>query len=564
MATIIADNIITPLGFSAEQTLDAMIDGRSGLQRHEPTPELPFAYTASLFDDEMEREFMVDGFSRFESLALASIRKALAGCDVPMDRRTVLILSSTKGNVGDYAGADDCKGILLPDSATKLARAIGLDSEPLTVCNACVSGVSAIILASRLLDARVYDYAIVCGADIQSQFIISGFHSLKALDPRECRPFDIERLGLNLGEAAGTVVMQAGTLSGLYRIASGCSRNDAYHITNPAPTGQGAMQCIEAVIDSGGNDGVAMINAHGTATMFNDQMESKAISRAALSDVPVNALKGYLGHTMGAAGIVETVLTMHALDRGLILATRGFEEIGVSGAINVSASNLTTDKTSFVKIISGFGGCNAALLLTKSDAECTCMPAYDLETAHHVRITPDGAVVDGCLIDVDSANCLLTSLYKSCIGDYPKFYKMDGLTRLAFVASELLLQCEGGSRLSDTDSRAIVLYSKSGSIRTDAQFIATIKDREAYFPSPSLFVYTLPNITAGEIAIRNKYRGETLFVLLGSKDGHIIDAVNHAMMRDHDVRSLIAGWIEYTDDLAFEADIYLINKKLNK
>lgn len=563
MATIIADNIITPLGFTAEENLDAIVSGRSGLRRHEPTAALPFAFTASMFSDEMMSKIESEGFSRFESLALASITRALADCQVPMDERTVFILSSTKGNIGDYDGGDRYDDILLTASASKLAKAIGVKTEPMTVCNACVSGVSALILADRLIAVGAYDYAIVCGADVQSPFIISGFHSLKALDANQCKPFDIERLGLNLGEAAATVVLSRDGLGadGEYRIVAGCSRNDGFHITNPAPTGEGAMQALKAVIDAGGNiDDLAAINAHGTATMFNDQMESKAISRAGLSDTPVNALKANIGHTMGAAGIVETILTLHAIERGIVLGTKGFTEIGVSGKINISADNRPTDKRSFAKIISGFGGCNSAILLSKSSSPDSLSQSTDYAIGHHVRITSRNATVDGKDIVIEGESGILTAIYKSRINDYPKYYKMDSLSRLAFVATELLLQAEGADRLADSDNLAIVFFSKSGSIKTDAAYIETFTDPQSFFPSPSLFVYTLPNITTGEVAIRNRYHGETLFIMLESRDSAAIDATNRAMLCDQAAKSLISGWIEYTDDLNFEADIYLINK----
>ncbi len=561
MATIIADCILSPLGLSASDTLDAILAGKTGLKRHAPVPGLPFDFTASIFSGEMEREFMVDGFSRFESLALTSIRKALADCDVPFDRRTVFILSSTKGNIGDYDGVSDFTDIILPASAAKLAEAIGVTTTPLTVCNACVSGVSALALAHRLLSGGEYDYAIVCGADVQSPFIISGFHSLKALDLNECRPFDIERLGLNLGEAAATVVLKADDTNaeGQYRIVSASSRNDAMHITNPSPSGEGCMQAIKAVMADNDTD-IALINAHGTATMYNDQMESKAISRAGLGGLPVNALKGYLGHTMGAAGIVETVLTMHALEKGVILPTRGFEEIGVSGKIDVTREMLHTSKTAFLKIISGFGGCNCAVLLDKKEAAATAVNQPNLSSSRHVRLTPAGAFVDGKKVSEETGASMLTAIYKSEIGDYPKFYKMDSLSRLAFVATELLLKYDNGLERIEPSSRAVVFFSHSGSIKTDTEYISTIKSPDAFFPSPSLFVYTLPNITAGEVAIRNHYNDETLFIMLENKDWAAMEQVNRAMMLDASARSLVSGWIEYIDDLNFEADIHLFNK----
>lgn len=563
MASIIADCIISPLGFSTEENLEAVLAGRTGLRRYAPDPSLPFAFTASLFSAEDEKRFMIDGFSRFESLALSSIRSAMAECDVPLSNRTILILSSTKGSVGDRCNASVTA--LLADSASRLNEALGLPSAPLAICNACVSGVSALILAKRLLDCGEYDYAIVCGADEQSRFIISGFHSLKALDENECRPFDIDRLGLNLGEAAATVILKADDGHGTtgYNIIAGCSRNDGMHITNPSPTGDGCMQSIVDVMEQGDAimGQIALINAHGTATMYNDQMESKAISRAGMSSIPVNALKGYLGHTMGASGIAETILTMHSLERGIILPTRGFTEIGVSGKIDVVKDARTTDKTDFIKIISGFGGCNCALLLTMDSEPRRECATPSLMPLHRVEISPRGAFVDGKRVHDSAGPDIVTEIYRSLIGDYPRYYKMDSLSRLAFVATELLLQCDDDIRQTGASTRPVVFFSRSGSAKTDAEYISTISGAAGFFPSPALFVYTLPNICAGEVAIRNKYNGETLFVVLDSKDTAAMARVNRAMMCDPVAESLVTGWIEYLDDLNFEVDIHLVIKQ---
>ena len=112
-------------------------------------------------------------------------------------------------------------------------------------------------------------------------------------------------------------------------------------------------------------DDLAFVNVHGTATAYNDEMESISIYRAGLIDVPVTGLKGCYGHTMGAAGVVESILSMYAVQDGTVLATRGYSECGVSYPVNVSAECRKTTGSSFIKLLSGFGGCNAALLYEK-------------------------------------------------------------------------------------------------------------------------------------------------------------------------------------------------------
>ena len=145
----------------------------------------------------------------------------------------------------------------------------------------------------------------------------------------------------------------------------GAVRNDAHHISNPSKTAEGCYRALRAVTAGVPKGEIAFINVHGTSTLYNDEMEAVAVNRAGLQDVPLNSLKGYYGHTMGAAGVLETILSMQALDDHTVLATRGFEELGVSRLVRLSAQNEVATGHFFVKLLSGFGGCNAAMLFRK-------------------------------------------------------------------------------------------------------------------------------------------------------------------------------------------------------
>ena len=367
MAAIIGDNIISPMGFTTEENFQAVRHGKTALHHFDSADGIPFPFTASLFTKEQIDGLKEENLTRFESLAYHSIMSAITSHPEIISERTVLVLSSTKGNVGVLQDTENDKNIInLGEAARKISDKIGLSQSPIVVSNACISGVSAIILATRLIDADKTDNVIVCGVDEQSPFIISGFESLKALSESECRPFDIERLGLNLGEAAATLVLSKQNSEDCWQIADGIIRNDGFHISSPSPKGEGAFQTLSKILEVTSIDDIAVVNAHGTATMYNDQMESKAISRAGLSDVPANALKGYFGHTMGAAGVLETILTMRSVSEGIVLGTRNFEELGVSGKVNLSSLEQQTNKPSFVKMISGFGGGNASILVSRN------------------------------------------------------------------------------------------------------------------------------------------------------------------------------------------------------
>ena len=136
--------------------------------------------------------------------------------------------------------------------------------------------------------------------------------------------------------------------------------------------------------------------------MFNDQMESVAIERAGLSQIPVNTYKGYFGHTMGAAGVLETILSMKAIDNNVIIGTKGFEELGVSGKISLSAVSQPTGKSKFIKMISGFGGCNAAIVISKGRSESFKKRSVATHIKHTVTISPSGVYLDGQLLPFES------------------------------------------------------------------------------------------------------------------------------------------------------------------
>lgn len=581
MAYIIADNIISPLGETSEENYLSVKAGRSGIRAYEPgTCNIPEGFYASLL------------FEDFETLALRSAQKAIANAQKTMGnaqkdignkqkaignaqlelkgKRTAFILSSTKGNIEE--------NISLADSAQRIASQLGIDSKPIVVCNACISGLSALILGNRLIDSDLYDAAIVCGCDTPRQFILSGFQSLKALSPEPCRPFDMERMGLNLGEAAATLILSKNPIQGnSWRMGDGFIRNDAFHISTPSKTADGLYLSLQRTLESftkeisstckqiDMKEHLAFINAHGTATLFNDQMESVAIGRAGLSDLPANAYKSFWGHTMGAAGILETIISMKAIDDDTILGTRGFSELGVSGKMNICAENRPTDKKGFIKMLSGFGGCNATIWAAKNpERENIALSQIEQQnreftTTHTIRITPEEVILDQQKLwegkkelGEQEHHSLLTTLYKQMIGNYPKFYKMDGLCRLGFVASEILLNAEKG----ETDEeRAIIFFNHSSSIASDRNYKESINDKNNYFPSPSIFVYTLPNIVTGEIAIRNHFHGETSFFILPDKDERMMEEILQASCRDDQSKSFLTGWIDYEDERHFEADL---------
>ena len=359
---VIGESILSPLGVTPAENFEAVCRGESALRRYEGMFGVKDPFVASLMD---RSQWQSEGRTFFDTVVIEAARRAVedAGID-PASPQTAFILSSIKGNIEHI----DTQDVTLAASARRLADAFGNPNPAVVVSNACISGLAALLQGRRMLLGGSFDHVVVVGAEVQSRFIVTGFQSLKALSEAPCTPFDAHRDGLNLGEAAAAVVLGFGEEG--WEIVDGAVRNDANHISGPSRTGEGSYKSLRYVLQKCTPDELAFVNVHGTSTLYNDEMESIALDRAGLLDVPVNALKGTFGHTMGAAGILESILSMRAVDAGLILPTRGFSELGVSRPVRVSPEMGRTDKKAFVKLLSGFGGVNGALLFKKGGAAC--------------------------------------------------------------------------------------------------------------------------------------------------------------------------------------------------
>jgi 3-oxoacyl-[acyl-carrier-protein] synthase-1 len=369
MAYLTSDNIITSLGLDTGEIICAIEQYKTGILNREEYKHLTKA-PISLADfekinSELAVQFPETSFTRFESICTLSIFKAL--CKKPIETssgRTLFILSTTKGNI-ELLNTRELQGknLQLYSTAFKISQLFGFANAPVIICNACISGVLALILAKRYIDSGKYDTVVVTGADVVSEFIVAGFESFKSMSEKPCKPFDVSRDGLSLGEGAATIVVtREPQLSGI-KIIEGASANDANHISGPSRTGEGlylaSKKTIHDLLD------IDFISAHGTATPFNDDMESIAIQRLGLSEVPVNSFKGYFGHTLGAAGVIETILLKHSMLSNRIFGTLGNESDGVAAPINIVKEHAKKELNHCLKLSSGFGGCNASILLEK-------------------------------------------------------------------------------------------------------------------------------------------------------------------------------------------------------
>lgn len=255
-----------------------------------------------------------------------------------------------------------------------VARVFGLGGGVMSNATACASAGAAIGMAADYLRSRHADVAIAGGSDALCRLTYSGFNVLQAVDPKPCSPFGAERKGITLGEGAAYLVLERwddAVARGATILAELCSYGascDAHHPTAPAEDGRGAEAAMRGAMTGGQLDGATIdyINAHGTGTLLNDSSETKAIIAAVGSDVPVSSSKSYFGHTLGAAGGVEAVITVLALRNQTAPPTL---------RLHSSADDCTLDYVphtprpmSLTNVLSntfGFGGSNVSLLFRR-------------------------------------------------------------------------------------------------------------------------------------------------------------------------------------------------------
>lgn len=367
-------NCITPLGFDVESNISAILNGDSGIQLHNDVSLMPNPFYASIISDEkinsaFSKISTETKYSRLEKMMILALEPIIKNSNVELNSKTAFILSTTKGNVTALANdsEESFNNAHLDVLAKNVADFFGFQTQPIVVSNACVSGILAVSVAKRMIQSELYDNVFVVAGDEVSEFVLSGFNAFQAMSELPCKPYSKNRTGVSLGEATAAVLVSANLATAKIKVIGDSSINDANHISGPSRTGEGLFRSIqnalkEAQIEANKLD---YISAHGTATPYNDEMEAIALNRLDLQNVPVNSLKGFYGHTLGASGLLETVIAIESANQNKLFESKGFDEIGVSEAINVIEKNIESTIEYFLKTASGFGGCNTAVVFEK-------------------------------------------------------------------------------------------------------------------------------------------------------------------------------------------------------
>ncbi|HWZ21714.1 MAG TPA: beta-ketoacyl synthase N-terminal-like domain-containing protein [Cytophagaceae bacterium] len=373
---ITANNIISPLGFTTEENYINIKKGISGIKKTDSLiPPYEPIYISRIEDKLLEEKALsinnANNFTKVEKLLLLSITDTLKQTKVDVKSEDFfIIISTTKGNI-DLLEENEFpeNRVYLWSLADTIQNYFGTAHKPLIISNACISGVNALIAASRFIRDGWYKNVLVAGVDILSPFVLSGFQSFKAISSNPCKPFDKNRDGINLGEACGTLLLSSEISDAKkgVKLLGGAVSNDANHISGPSRTGDGLLLAITNALKESfvSAKEIDFLNAHGTATLYNDEMESKAFKYAGLQNTPMNSLKGYFGHTLGAAGTIETIISIKSMLENEVLPTLGFQEAGTPETVNISNSLVKKNIHQFIKTASGFGGCNGAIVIQK-------------------------------------------------------------------------------------------------------------------------------------------------------------------------------------------------------
>lgn len=372
---ISSDNIITSLGFTTRENAFNMLSGKTGIKLTEDDHISPSPFYTSLVDtnrliNSFSEIYDPENFTRFEQMAILSVKDALAGTDIDTSHPgTLFILSTAKGNIDLLEKRErrtsGSHKLYLWNTAKLIGDVFKFSNEPVVISNACISGAQAIVTGARLIRAGYFDNVVINGTDIITEFVVSGFNSFKSLSNGPCRPFDRTRDGLSLGEGSGTIILtgKAGRSKSNKTILAGdgLSSNDANHISGPSRTGDGLFLIINRLLKKTSAP-IDFISAHGTGTLYNDEMESVALTRTGLQAVPVNSFKGYWGHTLGAAGILESIMCVYSMRENILFKTEGYYNSGLKNPLNIIDKVIEKEVNNCLKIASGFGGCNTALL----------------------------------------------------------------------------------------------------------------------------------------------------------------------------------------------------------
>jgi 3-oxoacyl-[acyl-carrier-protein] synthase II len=376
---VVGAGVVTPIGTDLDAFWSGLVTGSDGISVIERFPVDDLRVPRGGEIKKPPRRAGGDG-CRASRLLEAAAQDLLArtGLGAAPARRAVVVGTALGGveelerALGGDVSARRAAAGLYDSPARALARRLDARGPVLTVSTACASGATALGVGADLLRDGRADLVVAGGYDILCRFVMRGFNALRSLTRERVRPFDRRRSGLLLGEAAALVLLAReddAPAARLGRLLGHASTSDGTHIAAPDPNGRGLEAAIQGALAQAGVTAadIDFVSAHGTATPLNDRIEAAVLRRtlgARAPAVPVNSIKGAMGHTMGAAATLEAIMCLLASRHGVIPPTLGLEEPDPACDLDhVRRAPRAARPRVSLSTSAGFGGCNAALVL---------------------------------------------------------------------------------------------------------------------------------------------------------------------------------------------------------
>jgi 3-oxoacyl-[acyl-carrier-protein] synthase II len=517
--------------------------------------------------------------SRSDALAIAAAREAAreARLAPALLRRAGLFVGTTTAGmleneghlaelVIDPTATQPLVSLLshpLSAPADRVAEALGSGGPRRTVCSACSSSAHAIAMAADAIRRGACDVALAGGTDALCRLTYSGFNALGALDGDPCRPFDASRRGLNLGEAGAFLVLarEGAVPAGatiLAELAGVGSLSEAHHITNPLASGEGARRVMElALADAGlGPEAIGYVSAHGTGTPLNDPMEARAIL-AVLGDrageVWVSSTKSQIGHTLGAAGAVEAVASLLAMDGEFVPPTIRLASVdpAAAGLRHVGTTAREARFDAFLSNSFGFGGADVSLCFARPGLAPARRPAPRpalVVTGVGARL-PAGARDALDALEAEPPPPTGATASPDAL-DPARARRLDRFARLATDAADQALV--EAHLPDDPAARARVgaaLGTMWGSLDASASFMRRVIEQGARRAMPADFPNLVLSSGAGHLGIYHGLRGPawTVSAWGASGLGAIVSAAEEIAIGRAD--AMVAGGVETTNDV---------------
>jgi 3-oxoacyl-(acyl-carrier-protein) synthase len=525
--------ILCAIGNNRQEVLDALLRKESGIG--------PMQYLTSVHTDipvgeiklstgEMMQALGITAdvpVSRTSVMGALAVREALeqAGIRDVTGKRVALISGTTVGvmDVNEQLVQNPPQGNDCGRSTNEIAQFTGLSgAKCCTICTACSSALNAIMLGAEMLRNDEVDLVIAGGSEPLSRYHLNGFNTLMILDRERCRPFDDTRAGLNLGEGAAFVVLEKDAPNAMAYVQGYANRCDAFHQTATSPTGEGAFLAMtEALKQAGiGPEKIDYINAHGTGTPDNDASESAAFQRVFGPNMPpMSSTKSYTGHTTSAAGSVETVICLLAMQNGFVPASLGWSH-PIPGGV-VPSQGCTGVDLEYVMCNSfGFGGNDSSLILGKNKP-----------VARECKLADEGKVViaSQCMIDNDEQLPELKE-YLS-----PMETRRMGKMMKACLLSAFNALKEAGLERPD----AIIAATAKGMLETSTQFLEEIITNNEELLKPTLFMQSTHNTIASAIAIRTGCHGYNITYSQGEESAEWAIRDAKMLLRKGEARTVL-------------------------